>query len=125
MQTVNAQDVVQHYIDAFSARNLAGCMDLYDEQATLTAGPAKHRGKKDLEEWHQARFDANMRVMRIDDMYSDGDTVTVEGTVTSDRLKAWRVGKLTGRAKFVIHEGRIASVDLSMRAYNPLELFHL
>lgn len=125
MQTANAQDVVQSYIDAFAARDLLRCVDLYDEQATLTAGPARHQGKKELEEWHQARFDADLHVVRIDDIFSDGDSVTVEGVVTSNRLKAWRVGTLSGRAKFQIREGKIASLELGMRAYNPLELFHL
>lgn len=124
MQVVDAQGVVQSYIDAFTARDLPRCIDLYEHDALLTAGPTSRRGKKELEEWHQARFDANMHIVRIDDMVAEGDTVVVEGVVTSNRLKAWHVGNLSGRATFRVHDGKIAALELGLRASNPLEAFH-
>ena len=111
----NAQDVVQAYIDAFGARDLARCVGIFDEQAVIEYGPASYRGSQMLEQWHQERFTHNMTVVNIKDISCSGDTVTVEGTITSNRLKAWRVGTLSGKAKFLVRDGKIASVSLSLR----------
>ncbi len=110
MQTLNAQDVVQSYLDAFGAQDLARCVDLFCDDATLFAPPVTYQGKQALEDWHRARFNANARIVRIDDVSAQDDVVTVQGAITSKRLKAWRINTLAGRATFKMRGDKIADV---------------
>ncbi len=123
MQDNAIQAVVQDYVDAFSARNLQRCVDLYGEQATLEYGAASYQGKKVLEDWHKERFANDLQIVSINDVTVDGDTVTVEGVITSKRLKAWRIGKLSGRATFLVRDGKIVNVHMSPRTDNILGIF--
>jgi hypothetical protein len=100
---------------AFSTRDLEGCLALYADDASLEWPPAVYRGKKALQEWHQARFKANLTFTSVDSTTIDGDTVRIEGVVTSNRLRAWRIGSVSGSVSFRIHGGKIAEARFKMR----------
>ena len=123
MQTLSAQEVVQSYLDAFTARDLARCLEHFSGDAKVEFVTATYQGKGPLEEWHTARFGANAQVVRIDDIKTDGDIVTINGVVTSKRLKAWRITNLSGKAIFQVRDGKIAGVKFGLRNYNPAEAF--
>ena len=119
--TISVQDVIQQYIDAFTARDLKRCVEMYDAEGVIRFPPATYRGKKALEDWHKARFAANLQLVRVDDMTVTGDKVTVDGVVTSNRLRAWRIGDLAGSATFEVRDGKIAHVQFGPRDHNLLE----
>lgn len=123
MQTLSAQEVVQSYVDAFTTRDLARCLEHFSDDAKLDFVTASYQGKGPLEEWHTARFGANAQVVKIDDITTDGDVVTVNGVVTSKRLKAWRLTNLSGKAVFQVRGGKIVGVKFGLRNYNPLGAF--
>jgi hypothetical protein len=48
-----------------------------------------------------------------------GDTVVVDGTVSSKRLAAWRIKQLNGRVTMKFVDGKIRNGKLSPRMTNP------
>lgn len=125
MQTVGARDIVTQYIDAFNAQDLQRCVDLYDEQASLEFGPATYQGRKNLESWHRTRFGANLRLVRVDDISDDGDTIVIDAVITSSRLKALRIGTLAGRATFQVRDGKIVDARFGLGSADAHEAIRL
>lgn len=123
MQATDVRDVVRDYLDAFGARDLDRCVSLFGENGVLHFPPTTYQGKKALEDWHRARFDANLQIVRVDEVCADGATVTVDGVITSKRLKTWRIGNLSGRATFQIQDGKIVDARFSPRTDNLLGIF--
>src|SRR5579864_539388 len=107
--------VLREYMEAFRARNLSGCLGLYSEDAVLEFGGTFCRDRQCLERWHVERFTANMVVTKIDRLGINGDEITVEGAITSDRLQTWGAGDIQGRAKFVIRNGKIAEARFGLQ----------
>ena len=103
------------YLEAFRARDLERCIQCYAEGALLEFAGSSCRDRQALENWHRDRFLANVAVLRIDGVAADGAVVTVDGTVTSDRLKTWRISALPARAKFVLRDGKIAEARFGAR----------
>ncbi|HZS92251.1 MAG TPA: nuclear transport factor 2 family protein [Chloroflexota bacterium] len=122
-QLDDAPAVIRDYMDAFAARDLPRCLEMYEADASIEYGPARYQGAKALEDWHRARFNADLKVVRIDDIEVDDNIVTIAGVVTSKRLKLWRITNLSGRARFHLHEGKIREVSFGLRTYNPLEAY--
>jgi hypothetical protein len=100
--------VLNEYIDAFRNRDLSRCLALYTEGAILEFGGTYCRDPECIERWHAERFSANLSLSRIDSVAVNGDEVTIDGAVISDRLKTWGVPAIVGRARFIIREGKIA-----------------
>ena len=113
--------LVQSYLDAAQARDVTGCVGYYAPDAKLTFMSGVFEGAAAIEEWHKERFAANMRFVRIDSIKVKGEVVTVDAVITSDRLKAWKLGSLGGRATFRVSDGRIKETSFGMRLHNPLE----
>lgn len=131
MQVTNARDVVQEYLDAFSARDLSRCVEMYCEDASLFFPPATYEGKEAVKDWHEARFLADARLVRLDNITVSGDTITVQGSITSKKLKVWRITSITGRAIFQVRDGKIANLRFDLKAWNSFlghstatEVFH-
>jgi len=113
--------LVQSYLDAAQTRDVAACVRHYATDATLTFMSGVFEGAAAIEEWHKERFAANMRFVRIDSIKVKGEVVTVDAVITSDRLKAWKLGSLGGRATFRVRDGQIKETSFGMRLHNPLE----
>jgi ketosteroid isomerase-like protein len=92
----NLQAITTAYLDSFAARDLEGCLRYFADDAVLQFHVSTFRNKKGIEQWHKDRFSADLRLVRIDDMQTEGDTVRVEGVVTSKRLRAWLVNEIEG-----------------------------
>ena len=118
MQVTNAQDVVQEYLEAFSERALARCVDMYSDDALVFFPPVTYEGKQAVKDWHEARFLADARLVRMDNMTVNGDTVVIQGSITSKKLKVWRIPSVSGRAIFQVREGKIASLRFDLKAWN-------
>ncbi len=117
----NLEEVVKDYIQALEARQLEKCVAFYKEDAHINFYLGHYQGKQDIERWHRDRFDADMRIVRIDTISAEGDTVVLTGAATSKKLKAWKINSLSGSMTFLFEDGKIKDVKFGMRLYNPLE----
>jgi uncharacterized protein (TIGR02246 family) len=123
MQEVSVQDVVKEYMAAFEARDLDRCLSFFNDDATLEFVTATYHGKTQLAEWHNTRFSADVKITNLDDIKVDGEVVTINGVITSKRLKAWRINHLSGKAIFRVRNGKISELKFGLRNYNPIEAF--
>lgn len=121
MQETDLQATVHAYLRAFDQRDLPQCMDFFAEDATIDFASGIYQGKQAIEKWHKERFAADLRVVRVDGIRVQGDTVIVEAVATSNRLKAWRIGRLTGTATFVFQQSRIKKAKFGLRTNIPIE----
>jgi hypothetical protein len=113
--------VVRAYLDAAHARDVGGCVSFFADDAKLTFMSGEFAGRQAIEEWHNERFAANLQFVRVDSVKAKGEVVTVDAVVTSNRLKAWKIGSLGGRATFRVRDGKIRETTFGLRLHNPLE----
>jgi|ERR1017187_2238926 hypothetical protein len=106
--------VLDGYLEAFRMRDLSRCTEFYAEGAILEFGGTYCRDRPCLERWHRERFASNLALLRIDNVFVNGNVVTVEGVVNSDRLETWGVAPLPGRAIFSIRDGKIAEARFGL-----------
>jgi ketosteroid isomerase-like protein len=116
-----ARRLVESYLAALEANDVERCVDFYHDDAAIHFQAGIFRGRKQIEEWHRARFEAGMRIVTVEDIRVDGDQVVVDGVATSNRLKTWRIGSLSGTVSFRIEAGKVREAKFGMRIYNPLE----
>lgn len=121
MQETDLQAVVHAYLEAFDQRDLSRCMQFFAEDATVDFASGIHRGSQAIEKWHEDRFAADLRMIRIEEIRSQGNKVIVDGAATSNRAKAWRIGSVAGRATFAFQQDRIKEVKFGLRMAIPLE----
>lgn len=115
------QATIQAYLQAFDQRDLAQCMAFFAEDATIDFALGIYRGTQAIESWHKDRFAADMRVLRVDAVRVQGNTVIVDLTATSNVARAWRVNSLAGRATVVFQDGKIKEAKFGLRMALPIE----
>jgi hypothetical protein len=115
------QAIVSAYLDAARARDVLGCVAFFADNARLSFMSGQFEGRQAIEEWHNERFAANLQFVRVDAVKAKGEVVTVDAVVTSNRLKAWKIGSLGGRVTFRVREGKICETTFGLRLHNPLE----
>jgi hypothetical protein len=108
--------VLVEYIEAFRTRDLPRCVRCYTEDAILEFGGTYYQDRPCLERWHLERFASNLALLRIDNVLVIDESVTIDGLVTSDRLKTWGIAPLPGRAQFTIRHGKIAEARFGLKA---------
>ena len=111
--TEDLQSITNAYLDAFAARDLEGCLGYFSDDAVLQFHVSTFRNKKGIEQWHKDRFAADLRLVRIDEMQTEGDTVRIEGVITSKRLRAWLVNEMEGVVTIRFEQGRMKHVKFS------------
>ena len=121
MAEAELETVARDYLGAFEARDLARCLEFFAEDATLAWQAGVYKGRRAIEDWHKDRFQADLRLVRVDGINVEGNVVTVDAVATSNRLRSWRVGSLGGRVTFVFDRDRITSTTFAVRVTNPLE----
>jgi ketosteroid isomerase-like protein len=114
--------LAQAYLDAFHARDLERCLEFYADDATVDFNKTVYSGRQGITEWHKDRFAADLRLIKMNSMTVDGDTVTVDGAVASKRLAAWRLKALSGRVTMRFEDGKIKQGKLSPRMTNPFNM---
>lgn len=121
MQDAELEAIAKEYLEAMEARDLARCVDFYAEDGVINFQNGVFKGKQAIEEWHKERFDADLRVTKIEQVKVEGDTVKVDAITTSNRLKAWKIDSLSGTVIVKFENGKIKETSFSLRVYNPLE----
>ena len=107
--------VLDDYIEAFEARDLERCLAFFHEDANLKFATGHFPGIKQIEQWHKDRFKGGMRLVEIEDMEFQGNTLIVNAVVTSPRLKLVRIKDLRGTGTFVIEEGKFKEYRMELR----------
>ena len=113
--------VVEGYLQALGQRDVERCLSYFAEDATIYFQSGVFNGRKAIEDWHRDRFAVNFQVTDVSEMKVDGDTVVVEASIASDRLRAWKINKLAGKATLRLQQDRITEARLAPRTYNPFE----
>lgn len=107
--------VLEDYIAAFEARDLPRCLAFFHEDAHLRFATGHFDGIKAIEQWHKDRFEGGMRLVEMDEMEFKGNTLVVQGVVTSPRLRIIKMKSLRGTGTFVIDQGRFKEFSLQLR----------
>lgn len=113
--------VVEDYIQAFDSRDRDRCMGFFADTSRIDFALGVYRGMKEIERWHDDRFGADLRLVRVEDIRTSGNVVTVDAVATSRIARAWRVNSVSGRVTFVIEEGKIVESKFRLRSNIPLE----
>jgi ketosteroid isomerase-like protein len=121
-EEANAWVCIGDYVKAFEERDLARSMAFYADDARLTFVAGVYQGKQEIAEWHKARFAAEAAV-RVKEIKVEGDTVTVYGSIASNRLRAWKIPALSGWARFKLEQGKIKETSFGLRAYYALDVW--
>ena len=121
MQEENLEATVESYLKAFDDRDLSRCLEFFAEDARIDFAMGVYKGSKAIEEWHAKRFEADLRVIRVERIRSNGDTVTVAAIATSKVAQAWKFPSIAGAVTFVFDRGRIKQGKFRLRPPIPIE----
>ncbi len=84
------------YLKAFEERRLEDCMKFFTDESKVEFMGEFH-GLRDIEQWHKARFAADLKLIRLDRVEVQGSVAIVEGIASSARLRAWKVKSINGK----------------------------
>jgi ketosteroid isomerase-like protein len=112
---VDLETQARAYLKAFDARDIDRCMTFYDDDASLSFAQSDYKGKSQIEEWHKARFAADLRVLQLENLTVDGNTVVVAAVVTSGRLKAWKLNTVRGTVTTLFKGSKIKDLKFGVR----------
>lgn len=111
------------YLDAFHKRELDRCVDFFSDDATIDFNMTAYKGRQSIIDWHKDRFEADLKMLRLNNIAVKGDTVTIDGVATSKRLVAWKAKSIAGRVTMRFGaDGKIKTGKLSARMTNPLNM---
>jgi hypothetical protein len=114
--------MVEEYRDAFERRDLAACLAFFADDARLRFLFSSYEGRAAIEEWHQDRFAADVKLLRIDHVSVEGETVVAQAVATSRRLRLFRMDEVKGTMTFRVVDGRFQEAVLSPRKGAPSHL---
>ena len=114
--------LAEAYLDAFHKRDLERCVDFFSDDAAIDFNMTAYKGRQAIIDWHKDRFEADLKMLRLNNITVKGDTVTVDGVATSKRLVAWKAKSIAGRVTMRFADGKIKSGKLSARMTNPLNM---
>jgi len=115
------QTLIDSYLEAFRARDLDRCMSFFDDEATLKFVSGVYNGRQPIEDWHKERFAADLKILSIDSVNVDGDTVKVDLMLASKRLQFFRLPSLAARATIRLDNNKIREAHFGPRFTDPFE----
>jgi hypothetical protein len=114
--------LAEAYLEAFHARDLDRCMEFFTDDSNVDFNMTMYTGRQAITDWHKDRFAADLKMVKKNSISVDGDTVTIDGAISSKRLSAWRVKALSGRVTIRFADGKIKNGKLSPRMTNPFNM---
>ena len=106
------EQIVRDYLAAFEARDLDKCLSFFSDDATIDFQNVEYEGRDSIKEWHEERFNANLRLTKIDNVRLKGTTVIVDAVASSDRLAAWKISALKSKIEAKFEGDKIQEVKL-------------
>ena len=82
--------ISQAYLDAFHAHDMERCLDFFADDAAVDFNKTMYTGRQGIIDWHKDRFEADLKLIKMNSMTVNGDTVVIDGAVS--RLNVWRPG---------------------------------
>jgi ketosteroid isomerase-like protein len=110
---IDGNATVRAYLAALTNHDIPRCLDLFTDDATVKLFTA-FKGKRAIEKFHRERFAADLRVVRVDAIQANGNTVLVDCAVATKKLAAARISALPGRATFQLEGGKIRSLGFGL-----------
>jgi uncharacterized protein (TIGR02246 family) len=114
--------LVEGYRQAFEKRDVEACAGFFAEDATLKFLFGTYDGRPAIADWHKDRFAADVKILRLDGVAVNGDTVIAQLVVTSRRLRQVRMDQVKGTVTFRVEQGRFKETILSARKGAPSHL---
>jgi len=111
----SVETLARRYLAHFEAHELQPCMEFFTEDSTVEF-MGHFRGLKDIEEWHKARFAADLKMIRLDRVTASGNEVVLEGAATSARLRAWRIKSINGKVTAQFDGSKIKTLIFAVRS---------
>jgi hypothetical protein len=109
----NPEIVVRSYLEAFGARDMQRCLEFFADEATVSFHVSTFKGRQQIEQWHKDRFEADLRLLHLENVSIDGGSVTIEGVITSKRLRAWLINEMSGALTVRVENGKIQSAKFN------------
>lgn len=113
--TVDLESQTRAYLKAFEAQDVDQCMTFYNDDASLSFAESDYKGKDQIQEWHKARFAADLRVLRLEKLTVEGNTVTLAAVVTSKQLKAWKLNTIRGTVTTLFEGSKIKNLKFGVK----------
>src|SRR5881275_1428009 len=88
------ETTVRAYLQALGEHDLDRCLSFFSPDAVIEMMNAKHIGHDAIAEWHRQRFEANLQFEKIQAVKVKGDTVVVDGSISTKRLKFYRLNSI-------------------------------
>ncbi len=108
------EQTVRSYLEAFQAQDVERCLGFFADEATVKFLQRTYQGAENLEAWHRERFDANLRVLKIEGVNPTPEGVDVDIIATSKVLQSWGMPELGSRVRFVFADDRISELTFQM-----------
>jgi hypothetical protein len=113
--TTDLETQARAYLKAFEARDVDQCMAFYNDDASVTFAQSDYKGREQIEQWHKARFAADLRIVRLEKLTVEGSTVVLAAVVTSERLKAWKLNTIRGTVTTLFEGSKIKDLKFGMK----------
>ena len=122
MQETNLRDTVTDYLQAFDQRDLGACLDFFAEECKINFAHGLYQGKTAVENWHNDRFKADMRVLEVEEIKVNGEEVVLDVVASSQVARRWRIPSLAGRVTILFGPGDlIREASFGLRTALPIE----
>jgi uncharacterized protein (TIGR02246 family) len=115
LQSREPREIVEEYREAFEAKDAARCAGFFAEDATLKFIFGTFKGRKAIEDWHQERFSAEVKLLRVETVSVEGDQVSLNAAVTSRKLRRFRMNEVKGTVVFHLRDGLFSEAHFSPR----------
>ena len=115
------EQLVKSYLKALEGRDMDTCMSFFAAGAVIHFMEGVYQGEQDIRQWHKDRFEAELQINEIEGIQHQGDTITVQAVISSNRLRAWKIRQLSGYARARIQDGKIQELTFGPSVTNPLE----
>jgi hypothetical protein len=119
---IDYKSLVKSYLDAFAARDTERCLTFFTEDSSIDFQNTVYKGLEQVRDWHKDRFEANLRLTRLEGILVKGTTVKVDCVAASDRLSAWKVKELPGRLTVKFEGDKVKEGKLEARLMNVFDL---
>jgi ketosteroid isomerase-like protein len=121
MGEAETRALVEAYQQALETRDPVHCTNFYTEDAIIHFGTGEYQGRDALEEWHQDRFDASLRLVEMREVSVKDSEAVYDVVVASNALKRWKINALRATAVFHFDGDRIREVKFTPRLTSLFE----
>jgi hypothetical protein len=118
---IDYKSIVKAYLDAFEARDADKCMEFFTEESSIDFQNTVYTGLEQVRDWHKDRFEADLKLTKIEGILVKGSTVKVDCVAASSRLAAWNVKALPGRLTIKFDGDKVKEGKLEARMMNVFD----